>query len=150
MFEKILVTLDGSELAEEVIPYVEDIAKRCNAEIILMRVSPPAHTVVAEGVVVSPLDEQLDQIEADFKRYLDRVADVLRARGLTVQTVIRFGNPAEEIVDFSENNDVKLIAIATHGRSGLSRWVYGSVAEKVLRAASAPILLIRSAGATHE
>ncbi|MBI4319217.1 MAG: universal stress protein [Chloroflexi bacterium] len=150
MYNRALVTLDGSELAEEVIPYAEDIARNMDCELILMRVAPPAHAVLEDGRMVSTVDAEVDRVRTELREYLEKVADVMRAKGFKVRTVVQFGEPAEEIVDYARDNGVDLVAMSTHGRSGVSRWVYGSVADRVLRGASTPILLIRSTGATHE
>ncbi len=150
MYNRILVTLDGSELAEEVIPYAEDIGVKMKSEIVLLRVSPPVHMLEEDGRIVSSVDQEMERVAADFNQYLNRIGFRFRSKGLTVRTEVRFGDPAEQIVDYARDNGIDLIAMCTHGRSGVKRWVYGSVADRVLRAASTPILLIRSSGATHE
>ncbi|MCL5959149.1 MAG: universal stress protein [Chloroflexi bacterium] len=149
MYEKILVTLDGSLLAEEVVPHVVDMATRMASEVILLRVSPPVQAIFEDGVsmVTIPKDEVMNQTAVDYKEYLNRVADRLRAAGISkVQVAVQFGDPAEQIVDYAAAHGVDVIAMSTHGRTGISRWVYGSVANRVLQAAPVPILLIRSKG----
>jgi len=146
MYEKILVALDGSALAEEVLPHVAGIATRTDSEVILLRVAAPVRPTAVDVVAVMPVDteQEMKRIADECLSYLEGAADRLRSAGLKVKTAVQFGDPAEQIVDFARDNGVGLIAMSTHGRSGISRWVYGSVADRVLRAATVPILLIRS------
>ncbi|MFQ6014771.1 MAG: universal stress protein [Anaerolineae bacterium] len=136
MYKKILVPLDGSEVAEAIVPHVEAVATPLQAEIILLRVVPPSG--------VSPTTVQEEDIEA--RSYLDKVAAGLRQKGIKTSSVVRYGQAAEEILDYAGVNSIDLIAMSTHGRGGVSRWVFGSVAEKVLRGTAIPILLIRAPG----
>lgn len=147
MYDKILVTLDGSPLAEQVLQHVAVIAKRMGSEVILLRVAAPVYTVLEDGVSGVALDKEevVDETAAEHKEYLTRVAERLRAAGIAnVRTVVEFGDPAEQIVEYAGKNDVDLVAMSTHGRTGISRWVHGSVANRVLQASPAPVLLIRS------
>lgn len=138
MYDRILVPLDGSEVAEAIMPHVEAMAAGHQAEIILLQVLP------ATGVVADVAAQQ--RREAD--EYLDGVEKGLRKKGIKTHHSIRHGaDEAAEIVDYADVNDVDLIAMSTHGRSGVTRWVFGSVASKVLRGAGKPILLVRSPGA---
>lgn len=147
MYEKILVPLDGSALAEEAIPHAEDIARRMGSEIVLLRVSSPVQTTIASdgtAVMADYLENEVRQVEVELTAYLSRVAARLRHAGVEACTAVKFGDAAEQIVDYAEAHGVGLIAMSTHGRTGLSRWVYGSVASRVLQAAAVPVLLIRS------
>jgi nucleotide-binding universal stress UspA family protein len=81
------------------------------------------------------------------ERYLDRIAKGLQKKGLKVGTAVLLGRPAEEITVFAEQTDVDLIVMASHGRSGPSRWAYGSVADKVFRGSNAPVLMVRASRA---
>ncbi len=150
MYNRILVTLDGSELAEEVIPYAEDIGTKMKSEIILLRVSPPVQALEENGRVISTVDQEMERVAAEYNEYLSRIAFRFRSKGLKTRMVVRFGDPAEQIVDFAKDDGIDLITMCTHGRSGVSRWVYGSVADRVLRAASMPVLLIRASIAKPE
>jgi nucleotide-binding universal stress UspA family protein len=136
MFNRILVPLDGSELAEGIFSKVEELASGLDAKVILLTVLPET------GVL--PTTAHQERQEA--KQYLDGIVKRLENLGIKATATIRHGNPAEEIVDYARANDMHLIAMCTHGRSGVSRWVFGSVAEKVLRGTSLPILLCRAAG----
>lgn len=143
----ILVPLDGSPLAESVLPHVETLAKQRGTQatdIVLLAICEP---IVPPAVypVVAPVD-----LEADLSRakqsdmgYLAGVEGRLKENGIEARAVVLVGKPADEIVDYGKNNPCDLIVMATHGRSGISRWVYGSVAEKLLSGASSPILLVR-------
>jgi len=138
MFDKILVPLDGSELAEAIVPHAEAVADRHQAEVILLQ--------VLSAKRVNP--ERAAKERHESEDYLMGVEQRLLEKGMNARYTIRHGSdPAAEIVDYAEVNKVDLIAMSTHGRSGMSRWLFGSVASRVLHGTSKPILLIRSAGA---
>ena len=170
MFKKTLIPLDGSELAEAVLPYVEDLGQRCASEIIVLRViAPPRDGARAAYEALrldSPMAPRPDLVEdrtavqhpiyreqemasrrAEAEQALAGAKERLSKVGLEARVEVLFGQPAEKIVEYAMKEEVDLIAMATHGRSGFSRWVFGSVAEKVLRATALPILLIRPPGA---
>jgi nucleotide-binding universal stress UspA family protein len=142
MFSRILVPLDGSPLAEAVIPQVVDLATLRKAEIVLLRVAL-AHALPG----TDPVEAQVRAVE-EAQAYLAKVEADLLAQGLAVKSVVRYGHAADEILDHARAGDVDLIAMSTHGRSGVRRWVLGSVAETVVRHAPVPVLLVRSAGAS--
>ncbi len=150
-FRKVLVPLDGSTLAEQVLPVVTELAIRFSSKLVLLSVIQTPRTSISSidfGPVVSELsiDEERALVEAAAARarsYLETAAKSLRDRGLQVQYVTERGSPGEGIVRYAKANEVDLIAIATHGRSGLRRLVFGSVADQVLRESGLPILLIR-------
>jgi len=139
----ITVPLDGSELAEYVLPYAEELAQRLSLEINLLRVVQVASLAyfAGDGVPMNtlPLEEEL---EAEATAYLSKVADNLRARGLTTTPVALKGSPALSIVDHLKNLADNLVAICTHGRSGLGRLLIGSVADSIIRSSGAPVLAI--------
>lgn len=143
MYKRILVTLDGSELAEMVIPHVEVVAEAGYSEVILLHVAPEAEALIDNGVVVAYADQEEERIKMAAHHYLDRFVERLRAQGITGRGVIRFGAPAAQILEAAREADADLIAMTTHGRSGVTRLFYGSVAEEVLRGAAVPILLVR-------
>jgi nucleotide-binding universal stress UspA family protein len=156
MLQHILVGLDGSPLAESILPYVGTVAKALAARVTLLHVIPGVADWHDSDFYrfFSPL---IKQEETEAYGYLQRVTDRLVASGLTVQSRVVVGDTATEILKAGEQTNVDLIALATHGRSGLRRWVYGSVAEKVLHTTHTPLLLIRpmeeqavpSSGLTH-
>ena len=140
MFKKILVTLDGSELAEKVLPHVEALAKNFESEVILF------HVLTLPAISASPeasLVEDKEFARKDALEYLERIAYRLKTLHIKARPVVAEGKPADEIVDYAALEEVDVIAMSTHGRSGLGRWVFGSVAERVLRATACPVLLVR-------
>jgi nucleotide-binding universal stress UspA family protein len=142
MYKKILVPLDGSRLSESVLDHVIAIASGCKApEVVLLRARQPIHDAISDAVdyeVASKLDEsyQKEAIE-----YLNRVSNNLRKSGLKVETVVLSGKPAEEILNYAQGSGVDLIIMSTHGRSGVTRWVLGSVADRVIRHSTVPVLV---------
>ncbi len=148
MYQKILVPLDGSELAECVLPHVESIARGCGVEsVVFMRV---VDTYMPSAFYAYIGESQRQQIEAGSEKaareYLDEVVGRVKLDGVEIQKQLITGRAAESIAEYATKNDVDLIAIATHGRSGVSRWAWGSVADRVLRSACVPILMVRAPG----
>ena len=145
MYKKILVPLDGSELAKMALDQAEKLAKTFDAEIILFQVVP-FMPIYGSPELVTPLIVDEKQKEA-AEKYLVNLGEELKKRGLRVAATVRTGQQvAVEIIDFAKEAGVDLIIMCTHGRSGISRWVMGSVALKVVTRAETPILLIRSRG----
>lgn len=146
MYKEILVTLDSSDLAEAAIPHARDIAKALGAGITLLSVVE-VMAVYQQPGVIGPVVSVAMNVEEEIvttEQYLEKIADRLRADGIEVKRVVREGDPASQICDYAHENDIDLIVMSTHGRSGVQRWVYGSVADRVLRSAMLPILLIRA------
>jgi nucleotide-binding universal stress UspA family protein len=147
MYHHILVPLDGSTLAEQVIPHARTLATlNPEATLTVLRAVPPVLPVTTEYTVMLPshsLEEVMDSDRAEAERYLRHMASGLQSQGVHVQVEISWLPAAEAIVEYAEANKVDLIAIATHGRSGLSRWVFGSVTQKVLHGTRVPVLVIR-------
>ncbi|MCX8117962.1 MAG: universal stress protein [Desulfobacterota bacterium] len=135
--KKILVPLDGSSCAENVLPAVERLASELKASLSLLRVA-----LASTFPGIDPTEAQLKAVR-EAETYLLEVEERLRAKGFEVDSHVRYGNDAEEIVEHAAQNDIDLIAMTTHGRSGVKRFLLGSVAEKVLRHATKPIFLIR-------
>lgn len=157
MYRKILVPLDGSELAECVLPHVESIVRGCGSgHVIFVRVVEPIQIPMApeDGGAAAFTAREVQRIQegADSENlaiaegYLARIAGRNRYPGAGVETKVLTGRPAEVLARFAEQNAVDLIVIATHGLSGISRWVWGSVADRVLRAACVPVLMVRAPG----
>ena len=150
MYQKILVPLDGSELAECVLPHVEAIAKegRSLRTVIFIRVVEPFHTISTADYALS--EENIKQIEsgsvAATRKYLDQLVNRINLGKVKIQTEILTGKAAESIADYATESNVDLIVIATHGRSGISRWVWGSVADRILRSTCVPVFMIRAPG----
>jgi len=144
-YDRILVPLDGSPLAEQALPHAEEMARATGAEIVILRVPtiPPFLTWGPDPGMVMPalLNEAYEEADA----YLANVARRLHARGFVVHKAPMDPGPvADAIIDYAREANIDLIVMSTHGRSGIGRWVYGSVADRVLRGADVPVLLIRA------
>lgn len=151
MYKRILVPLDGSELAECVLPHVETIAGGCGVEsVTFVRVADQVPIPLnAEAYAFSV--KEWEQLETDYRTaaedYLNRLVTRVRYGSVKIQTkVLAGGRAADMLADYASKNDFELIIIATHGRSGVSRWVWGSVADHILRSACVPVLMIRAPG----
>ncbi len=151
MYQKIMVPLDGSELAECVLPHVEAIAKGCGVrDVIFVRVAEPVRLPATdEGYGFSA--EEVKRIElksrAVVENYLNQLMNRVKYDGINVQSEVLVGGRAADVIaDYANKGKVDLIIIATHGRSGVSRWVWGSVADRVLRSACVPVLMVRAPG----
>lgn len=157
MYKKVLVPLDGSELAECVLPHLETILDGCGVEeIVFVRVvepvTLPVGTLTDGGAVFTEMDatrtrERLDAgNEAEASEYLESIVDRYKSKGLKVEMALLKGKAADELIDYIKENDADLTIIASHGRSGIGRWIYGSVAERLLRTVCVPILMVRAPG----
>ena len=144
MYERMLVPLDGSEMAEAILPFAEQVAGPLDAEVVLFRVLEPPSPIelVASAGVVTPDTFTLRDIDA--KGYLSEIQRRLSKKGIRVRTRVAVGSAAEEILAAARSTSADLIAMATRGRSGVGRALFGSVAESVLRASPVPVLLIRT------
>ncbi|MBI2563022.1 MAG: universal stress protein, partial [candidate division NC10 bacterium] len=129
MFTRILVPLDGSPLAEAILPEVVDLARLHGAEILLLRVA-----LVHALPGVDQTEAQVRAVE-EAEGYLAEIERRIAAQGLPVRGAVRYGHAVEEILDHAESQRADLIAMSTHGRSGIQRFMLGSVAEAVVRAA---------------
>ncbi len=147
MYKKIMVPLDGSQIAECVIPHIETIAKKSSAKVELVTVIEPLEIPTRGQIAIS--DDEIKRIDAEGKKqankYLDLVSERLTKAGVKNDTVILSGKAADRLTRYAVNNDIDLIIMATHGRSGISKLFWGSVAEKILRATEIPVLLIKTA-----
>jgi len=144
LIRRILVPLDGSELGAAAIPYAEALGVALDADLVLLHVLQPAVFLTpAAGAVpyAQPLAD--DRANAQAIEYLKGVREPLKQRGLRVSCAVVVGSPADKIIDYAHENAIDLIAMSSHGRSGFGRWVFGSVADKVLHAGEAPVLVVR-------
>jgi nucleotide-binding universal stress UspA family protein len=142
MFKKILVPLDGSAMAEKALPYAEALGHKFEAELILLWVLHPL--VVLSDYGAHSYETLIELEKQEARTYLTMRQIELVKKGQSVQVEILDGPAAEQIIDFADREQVDMIAMCTHGRSGLQRWVYGSVAAKVLQQAPCPILLVKA------
>lgn len=189
MFEKILVPLDGSKLAECALTYTETLAKNCSTtEVILISITEKMSGTVDAAEVneafihsdkgnlgeiqtgaisqnylslggnISSVNNtgksgatmkntySFGKLERQAEKYLTRIERKLKAKGIPVTSEVLIGKPAEQITRYAEENKIDLIIMASHGRSGPSRWAMGSVSDKVFRAACIPVLMVRAPG----
>jgi nucleotide-binding universal stress UspA family protein len=145
MYDRILVPLDGSELASTALVHARELARRLNVPLHLIRVIDPTVInrvgTVGMGFDYTAIDELLSEEEQDAKTYIDSQVDTLIGEGLTTTGVVLRGYAAAAIDSVAKEGD--LIVMASHGRTGVRRWFLGSVAEEVLRQSRVPVLLIR-------
>lgn len=144
-YKHILVPLDGSELAEKALDDAVSLAEASHADITLLQVIPTIEQVLGSGTG-HPIyiDQQWASKKAEAIDYLDNIGKRLDCKEIKVHPAVEMGSAPEIIISYAHNHPVDLIVMATHGRSGLKRWVYGSVADKVLRGADLPVLLVRT------
>ena len=144
MYKAILVPLDRSKRAEAILPHVEKLALNCKARVIFMKVVVPPFTAAPTK---RSIEQQQRDLEAQEKRAGEYLADlqrVFREKGVEATTHLAYGPVVEEIIEAAERLGADLIAIASHGRGGLSRAFYGSVTAALLQRIDRPLLLIRS------
>jgi nucleotide-binding universal stress UspA family protein len=182
MYNKVVVPLDGSKLAEVALPHLEEIARGCSIpEILLVSVTEEVkgkapRTYAIEGAsarefhqapaggplplgstfsgMVFAADTRITDVPAEFGKmaktawnYLSKIAISLQKKGLNASISVLVGNPAEEIIRFARDQKADLIVMGSRGKSGLNRWDMGNVADKVMRAADVPVVLVKpSAG----
>jgi len=153
MYHKLLVPVDGSELAECILPHVESIARSCGAkDVIFVRVAEPIVIPLGGYEGFGTLSaEEFNKLETASKdaagRYLAQLVGRVKYDGVNITSEVVAGGPvADVIADFATKNKIDLIVISTHGRSGISRWVWGSVADRILRSACVPVLIVRAPG----
>lgn len=162
-YKRILVPLDGSEFAAFALPHAETLATLTGAHLILVQAVPSAATMAAEASLPSTgigmptmdpflMENQFETVETELTNnaatILTEAAVPLREKSLQVETAVISGVPADAIIAYAQSEQIDLIVMSTHGRSGLSRLVYGSVAERVLHHSPCPVLLVRVA-TTH-
>jgi nucleotide-binding universal stress UspA family protein len=151
MYKKIVVCLDGSVLAEQVLPYAAELALRCDSAVVLLRAvsepvfaSPGIPGSAGVPIVTSGMEKQVEKAADEAEVYLKSVAEQLFGEhGIRAECVTALGTAGQAIVDYATANGVELIALATHGRSGPGRVLFGSVADHVTRQSRLPILLVR-------
>lgn len=142
MAKRILVPLDQSEVAESVVPVVADAARGGQASVRLLHVAPvPENRLDQDGRVVAYADQEMERLRSEALDYLHAVE--AQFTETSVECVVRFGDPVGEILAEAEAFGADLIAVSTAGRSGLSRTLFGSVAEEIVRKAEASVMLMR-------
>ena len=150
--KRILLPLDGSAFSEAAISYAEELAVGADTEVILLQVTEPPAPVAAappgwtDGVPLNWSDYEnkyVQKLQQQNLQYLDKVKVTLESKGIKARPQVALGTPAKKIIQAAETEDVDLIIMGTHGRSGISRWIHGSVASKLVEESLHPVLLIR-------
>ena len=145
LYKHILVPLDGSELAELALPDAFALARLSQAQVTVLQVIVPiAHHLDPDVDDPDFIEEQGKKYEALARQYLNSVCERMGCENITVHTEAKMGSPAETIIDYTHQEPIDLIIMATHGHSGFKRWAFGSVADEVLRGVDIPVLLIRA------
>ena len=151
MYERILVPLDGSKVGEAALDVVSELIDKFSSEItvevtLLQVLTSLSHYIVAgeASVQVRYTEEELKQIEKEVIDYLDKVGEGLKSKGVDVKMKVVAGSATEEIMKAAEEANADLIAMSTHGRSGISRLALGSIAERVVRTSSRPVIVVRA------
>jgi nucleotide-binding universal stress UspA family protein len=153
MYKKLLAPLDGSELAECALEHVKAIATGCNVpEVVLLRVVEPIFSDIGElaasnAKLATQVEQNVEEVHKnEAMQYINRKADKLKKEGVNSTGTIIFGKASEEILKYAENNQFDLIIMSTHGRSGISRWAFGSVADRISHYSPIPVLIISPHG----
>ena len=150
MYERILIPLDGSQLGESALPYVEDLVSKLSpevkVEVTLFQVVSPTHYVAAgeAGAKIAYTEKEMKQIKRKTTGYLNKAGEGLRSKGAIVKFKVGTGSAAEGIIKAADEINADWIAMSTHGRSGISRWAFGSITDKVLRGGNKPMLVVRA------
>jgi nucleotide-binding universal stress UspA family protein len=139
----LIVPLDGSPLAEAALPVALDMAALPRVEVMFLHVIEPAEKVIGDGEPIT-IDQQRETRKRRACEYLDRLRSRPEWQVCDVEIAVEMGKPAETILEFADVSKAAYIVMSTHGRSGVQRWVYGSVADKVLRAARTTVVLVRA------
>ena len=156
MFSKVLVPLDGSKVGEAAIPVIEQLINKLAAgtkvEVILIGVVTLLRHWVVVGEASAPVsytEEELNVIKQKVEDYLVKTGESLKKKGVTVRTIVSTGNAVDEIIKAADDTGADLIAMSTHGRSGLRRLAFGSITDKVLQHSSVPVLTVRAPEGTR-
>ena len=155
LLQRVLIPLDGSKVGEAALPVIEDLIPKLlpetKVEITLLGVITQLRHWVVVGEASAPIsytEDELKGIEQKEKDYLEQTGEILRSQGVVVNAQVATGNAAEEILKMADEISADMIAMSTHGRSGLSRLAFGSVTDKVLRGAGMPVLMVRAPAGT--
>jgi nucleotide-binding universal stress UspA family protein len=148
--QRILVPLDGSPLAEIALGEALALSRLPQTEVTLLEVVPPIEDIIVIGRQEITLDQQWETQKNHILQYLRGITTRPEWQGVKVSVAAEMGTPAETILAFAEKHGVDRIVMSTHCRTGLGRWVFGSVADKVLRAANTTVVLVRPRDGAHE
>ena len=141
ILNRVLVPLDGSKGSEAIIPYIEELASKLKTEVILLRIVAADFTIVGDWQM-----KELESFRASAKDYIESVVAKLKQKGINAKAEFIGGteNTAEVIIRRADELNVDAVAMSTHGRSGVGRWAFGSITERVLQAGTTPLLLVRT------
>jgi len=142
VYKRVLIPLDGSALAEQALPHAIALARHFQAELTLLKVVEPLPH--ARGMSVADLERIRHQLNAWAHDYLEGLVADIQQQGISVQKLTIDGRPHTRITQYAESSQADLIVMSTRGQSGLSRWLMGSVADRVVRGATVPVLLVRT------
>ena len=143
MYNQILVPLDGSELAEMALPHAESLALKYDSTLILLSIVTPP-TITSRGAKAMELfEDQINTLMQDADEYLDKLREKLAEKQIKTETYTKLGSVVKSIIEFADNDNVDLVLIASHGRSGLGRFFFGSVAAGILNRVGQPLMVIR-------
>ncbi len=146
-YKRILVPLDGSGFAERAIPHAAQIARTHYAELVLLHVYVSPFRSLADQVMLAGQEEQMAQVRENTRLRLVGLRNELRAQGVAArEEIIDAPGPARGICDYVEAHDIDLVVMSTHGHTGITRWLLGSVAQKVLQGVRKPVMLVRPDG----
>ena len=145
MYNKILVPLDGSKLAECALEHVKAITLGCHVpEVVFLRVVEPTYLIsdaLSEGGAI--YSDIINQLQSEAEKYIVETSQNFKhPSGINIIPVAAYGNPASEILEYAKKNNVDIIIMTSHGRSGISKWLLGSVADKVSHHATIPVLIV--------
>ena len=146
MYNNILVPLDGSKRAEKILRHVEHLAHCFSAKVILLQVVKPPNNISYEETAIQLFRQDIKQLTKQAESYLSALKGEFREKGIRAKTCVVNGPVVKEIIDCAEREDADLIAMTSHGRTGLARAFYGSVAAGVLHLIDRPLLIVRSQG----
>ena len=142
MYKRVLVPVDGSEVAEAIVPFILDIAGPLDLDVLLLAVNRPIAPLAVESTRHLPI-EDVERRREEAEAYLAGLATEMRTKGVRVETHVRRGEPVAEILAAATDEKADLIAMTTHGRTGAARLLFGSIAEGVLRHSPVPVFLMR-------
>ena len=140
---RVLVPVDLGPSSARTVDYAKGLAERFGASLVLMHVVPNPYITAASELYVPPPQSYLDELERDARDALHKLLSDSDRQRLKAETVVKVGDPLCEIVDYAKDRPVDLIVMGTHGRSGVAHFVLGSVAERVVRTATCPVLTLR-------
>jgi nucleotide-binding universal stress UspA family protein len=144
MYKTILVLLDGSKVAEGILPHVENLAKRYGAKVIVVQIIEPIHFLSHEPAIDLVEETMIKDLHTKTQEYFHKLQWRLRTQGIYTETRIEVGNPVKKILELADKENADLIAMVNRGQTGLSRVFYGSVAVGVSNRTDRPLLIIRA------